>query len=330
MLKEKIAQLLLLGFKGDQLSDDFIKTMTEYSIGGVILFADNIKNPAQLRKLTQELKHHNVSTLPLFISIDYEGGTVLRLTQEQGFPATLTAAEVGQSSLSIAKQCAKQMAMTLKQFGFNLNFAPVVDVATNPMNPIISKRQRSFSADPQKVADYAALYMQAFQQQGILPVLKHFPGHGSSSGDTHLGLVDVTETWQVTELIPYQKLLSHYNDVMVMTAHVVHQGFDSYPASLSKVFTTQVLREQLHFDGVVITDDLQMRAITDQYGFTEALRLAINAGADMLLLGNQLQTAPPANEIIESIYDDVQRGFIAEARIEEAYQRICCAKKQFR
>ena len=351
-LKEKIGQMLIFGFEGTKLheNDAIVRAISAQQIGGVILFDynyktktydHNIKNPQQLKALVSQLQsytraaadHHANGLYPLFVSIDYEGGKVNRLQESHGFPKTLTAAEIATHSKADANVYIQKMAETLHQAGINLNFSPVVDVNINRNNPIIGKLGRSFSHDPAIVADYAALYTEAYQRHGIVGVCKHFPGHGSSLGDTHVGLVDVTTTWKKDELEPYKKLFSHPNHCpMVMTAHVINKKLDDsgYPASLSKAVTTDLLRNKMGFDGVVVADDLQMKAIKDHYGTEEAVRLAINAGADMLIFGNQLSVIPQdIATIVNMIYADVQAGKISTHRIDEAYQRIMKIKKQW-
>lgn len=341
-LKHKIGQMLLVGFKGTELqpTDLIVEAILEQQIGGVILFDynyqtkiydHNISDPAQLKYLTQQLQNYNKNNMhPLLISIDYEGGKVNRLKEKYGFPPALSAAEIGLGTYEKAAHYAYEMAKTLKEMGINLNFAPVLDVNINPDNPVIGKIDRSFSNNPQKVIHYAELFSKAHQDQGILFAYKHFPGHGSSTSDSHLGFVDVTETWQELELEPYYTLLPQFSDcAMVMIAHVVHYGLDNkgYPASLSAAMTQKLLRETLGFNGVVVTDDLQMKAITDQYGLKEALRLAINAGADILVFGNQLVASyQDPKQLVEMIYADVLSGEISLSRIEESYQRICQLK----
>lgn len=345
-LKNKIGQMLIVGFQGAELKpgDPIVQAIQSQNIGGVILFDynyqtqtydHNIRSPQQLKTLTQQLQNytkqaasaHGTTLLPLIISVDYEGGKVNRLKENDGFPKTKSAAEIGRGSLQEAQRYADQMAKTLQGAGVNLNFAPVLDVEVNPNNPIIGKLDRSFSNDPQKVIEYAAIFSKAYQKHGILCAYKHFPGHGSSTGDTHAGFVDVTHTWQKEkELAPYQRLLQEpYHCPVVMTAHVVNDDLDNngYPASISEKITTGMLRKELNFDGVVITDDMQMKAITDNYGLKEAVVLAINAGADMMIFGNQLVSKPQdPQQIVDIIYQAVQTGQISEARIDEAYQRI--------
>jgi len=344
-LKQKIGQMLIIGFKGMELKPDdaVTRAILAQQIGGVILFDwdyqtktyhHNIQSPKQLSSLTQQLQAyanqaantHKNNLTPLFISIDYEGGVVNRLKEHYGFPKTISAEEIGKGSKEQAYHYAQQMAETLKNNGINMNFAPLVDVNLNPTNPIIGGKQRSFSSDPKDVTNYAAIFSKAYDDQGILCAYKHFPGHGSSTGDTHAGFVDVTATWKEEELIPYDQLLRQPTHCpIIMTAHVVNYKLDEkgYPASISKAITTGLLREKLNFDGVVVTDDMQMKAIADHYGLKEAIKLAINAGVDILIFGNQLSlTWQDPQEIIDIIYQSVMDNEISERRIDEAYQRV--------
>ena len=343
----------MIGFQGTELhaDDAIVKAILAQNVGGVILFdynlktktyEHNIKNPAQLQLLTRQLQdyaakaaaNHKNDLLPLFISIDYEGGNVTRLPEKLGFPKTKSAADIGQLPDKAAEQQAEQMVRLLKQEGINMNFMPVLDVNNNPENPVIGKKGRSFSSDPQIVIRYAALFSKVYRDNGIICVYKHFPGHGSSTGDTHAGFVDVTHTWKENELDPYAELLKRsYHCPMIMMAHVVHYGLDSrgYPASLSYQMTTQLLRNKLKFKGIIVTDDMQMKAITENYGLKDAVRLAVNAGADVLIFGNQLvPIAQDPRQIIDMIYDDVRSGKISEKRIDESYQRIMTLKKELR
>jgi beta-N-acetylhexosaminidase len=199
--------------------------------------------------------------------------------------------------------------------------APVVDLAVNPDNFIV-KKERTFSADPATVIRHASQFMQAHHDNGILGTLKHFPGHGSSMADSHLGLADVTETWTEQELDPY-RALCHQADV-VMTAHVFQRKLDpEWPATLSKKIITGVLRNQIGYDGVVMSDDLGMKAIADHYGFETALERALNAGVDILLVANNIDydpdIVPRTVQIVEML---VRSGRVPESRIDEAFERV--------
>lgn len=342
-LREKIGQMLIMGFEGKDASDDsaIVQSIKNEHIGGVILFDKNIESPQQVTQLNTQLQQHaqignqahQRPLLPLFISVDYEGGRVDRLKAEYGFPETVSAAAVGNMSESQANEVAQQMALTLKNSGFNLNFAPVVDVNVNPDNPIIGQLDRSFSNDPRIVSFYASIYAHNFLSHGVQCAYKHFPGHGSSTTDSHLGIADVTDSWKSYELQPYTSLSSVSSACgMIMTAHVVNRQLDEtgLPATLSYEMLTKVLREQLQFDGVIITDDMQMKAITDHYGLERSVRLAINAGADMLIFGNQLSEQPQsAKFLIDMIEQGVESGLIRPERIEQAYRRIVALKQSY-
>lgn len=349
-LREKIGQMLIIGFEGKTVNDQAAVAhyIAEDNIGGVILFDfnmqsetfdKNIENPEQVKELNKQLqfltaqanKVHHRKQLPLLITVDYEGGKVNRLHPRYGFPAIPSAKEVGKSSFEEANNQAKIMANTLKSTGFNLDFAPVVDVDVNPENPIIGKLGRSFSADPNSVTQYAQIYSSQFLDRKIQCSYKHFPGHGSSLADSHLGFVDITNTWSSRELIPFLQLLSQPKHCsMVMVAHVVNRNLDAsgLPATLSYSMISGLLRHDLQFDGVVITDDMQMKAIADFYGLSTALTLAINAGADMFIFGNQLAgTAQDPKELIDIIEEKVHSGEISQERIDEAYKRIVFMKR---
>ncbi len=348
-LRHKIGQMLIVGFEGTKVdqNSEIIQNIEADHLGGVILFDynpythtyKNIENPEQVKKLNHDLQHFTHQSnltnsrpeLPLLISIDYEGGEVTRLKEEYGFPKTFSAQYVAEQNIQNAEKIAETMALTLKQLGFNLNFSPVVDVNINPNNPIIGKKNRSFSADPKEVAIYAAIYCKQFLKHHIQCSYKHFPGHGSSNEDSHLGFVDVTKTWHPNELEPYQILLNQdISSGVVMTAHVINKQLDpsGLPATLSYRILTEILRNEFHFKGVIMTDDMQMKAISDHYGLDEALELAILAGADMFIFGNNLSSSTQnIKEVINIIEEKVKSGVISENRINESYQRVLSLKK---
>lgn len=350
-LRDKIGQMLLIGFEGKKINSKspIVKTIEKNNIGGVILFDydypsktynRNIESPKQVKQLNQNLQYftqqanlkHHRPQLPLLISVDYEGGQVTRLEKKYGFPEIKSAAEIGKGSFDKAQATAALMGKTLKKAGFNLNFSPELDVNVNPDNPVIGKKERSFSSDAIAVSSYAEIYSREFLNQNIECAYKHFPGHGSSTKDSHLNFVDVSDTWQPYELEPYQQLLNS-NDAcaVVMTGHIVNRQLDpsGLPATLSHSMLTQLLRKQLHFKGLIITDDLQMKAISDHYGLAQALVLSINAGADMLTFGNNLSVKPqdPAM-LIDMIQAKVLSGDIPIERINDAYQHILALKQR--
>lgn len=349
-LREKIGQMLIIGFHGKTIDEHsaIANSIEKDNIGGVILFDfnqqsqtfdKNIESPEQVKQLNQQLqrvtqnanKLHQRPNLPLLISVDYEGGKVNRLHQRYGFPEISSPQQIGKSSLNEADNWANLMARTLHLSGFNVDFFPSLDVDVNPDNPIIGKLERSFSSVPDDVTRYAQLYSRQFLTNQIQCSYKHFPGHGSSVADSHLGFVDITDTWTEQELTPFLQSLSqphHCN--MIMVAHVVNKKLDvtGVPATLSQSIITGLLRHDLQFDGVVITDDMQMKAIANYYGLANALTMSINAGVDMLIFGNQLvDKLQDPKELIDIIEQKVILGEIPEQRINEAYQRIIRMKQ---
>jgi beta-N-acetylhexosaminidase len=335
-LKSKIANMLIAGF--DTLTantDDHIyKCVTELGVGGVILFdkfynnkdkAKNIQSPQQLKELTTQLK--KISKNKLLISIDQEGGRVARLKKESGFSDSLSAKEISQLGLQKAKHNYLKLSQELYELGVNVDFAPLVDLGLNKDSDVIYKLDRAYSDDPDVVTEYAEVFMDQLHSQGVISCLKHFPGHGSAKGDSHEGFVDVTQTWSELELEPYKKLL--HKTKMIMTAHVFNKNIDkNYPATLSYNTNTKLLRKSLGYDGVIIGDDLQMKAIKDHYSNKEALKLAINSGVDLVMYCNQLGEDDP-EEIIETIYELVKDGEIKNERIEESNKRIDRLKGEF-
>lgn len=339
----KIAQMLLVGFRGMSLpeSDPFLRDVKAGRVGSVILFdydvptkeyKRNIESPQQVRTLTAQLRKAAGESgvgLPLFISIDQEGGKVNRLKPRYGFPPSVSQQYLGKlNNPDSTRAYAAKTAQTLADYGFNLNFAPSVDVNINPDNPVIGKVERSFSADPRVVAAQATIIVEEHRKKGIITTLKHFPGHGSSKADSHKGFVDVSETWKPDEIVPYATLIASGNVDMIMTAHIFNARLDSaLPATLSKRIITGILRDSLKYNGVIISDDMQMGAIADHYGLETALEKCINAGVDIVCFGNNLQYDP---EIIAKATNIMKRlvaeGKIPRARIDESYKRITALK----
>lgn len=350
-LREKIGQLFILGFSGLSIDDSgwVVEQIERDALGGVILFDKDLHHPgapkniesleqvehllSSLKQVTEQgHKKWNRSPLPLICSVDCEGGHVNRLSAVEGFPICPSAQSVAECSDEEVWSIACTMASSLYRVGFNVNFAPVLDVNINPTNPILGALDRCFSANPAVVAHCASIFVKAFRSEGIEPVYKHFPGHGSSSRDSHLGFVDVTESWQNSELEPYRQLLKDDPmSPMMMTAHLIHRGLDAtgVPATLSRPILTDLLRCELGFQGVIVTDDMQMKAIADHYGLDESLCLAMNAGADMFIFGNQLsEKYQSVFELVNLIENSVKLKRIPLERVEEAYRRVVAFKKR--
>ena len=333
-LEVKIGQMLMVGFRGLRVDDDhpIVSDIRDRHLGSTLLFdydvpsktpVRNIQSPEQVKALVDALQA--VSTIPLLVAMDQEGGRVRRLKEEYGFPPSVSAQHLGiGNDLARTREHGTVMAQTLAQLGINLNLAPSVDLNINPDNPVIGKLERSFSANPDVVTAHALEFIKAHHDQGVLCTLKHFPGHGSSADDSHLGLVDVTETWSRVELEPYENIIQAGEADAIMTAHVFNANLDpAYPATLSRPILTGILREELRYDGVVISDDVQMRAIADHYGFETAVRAMIEAGVDIIsIANNSVYEENVAARTIAFIMRLVEEGKVSETRVEESYRRI--------
>jgi len=341
-LREKIGQMLLLGFRGYEVNDGhpLARDLAEGNLGGVIFYdqemADrslsgrNIRSREQVKALVASLQHR--ARTPLLVAIDQEGGKVNRLKPAYGFPATRSQAELGKVNLPGQTFAhAEQMAQTLADLGINLNLAPVVDLAVCEANPIIQAIGRSFSGDPAIVARHALEFVRAHRVRGVMTCPKHFPGHGSARGDTHQGLVDVTAHWTEQEVIPFQRLIEAGCCDLVMTAHVFNRTLDAErPATLSRAVLDGLLRGKLGFKGVIVSDDMEMKAISSHYGLEQALHYGIEAGLDLLCFGNNMiydaNIGTKAAELIERL---VVSGKITEARIDESFGRLQNLKRKY-
>jgi beta-N-acetylhexosaminidase len=235
--------------------------------------------------------------------------------------------------VQFTRQAARTITTQLQRGGFNMNLAPGVDLAVNEENVVIVGLGRSFGDDPQKVLRHARLYLEEHERRGIAAVVKHFPGHGSSSQDSHAGFVDVTETYEDIEMAPFETLAKAGQAPAIMTAHVYNANLDPlYPATLSKKTVSGLLREEWGFDGVVISDDMQMKAITERFGFEEAIVQAIKAGVDVILVSNNSPDEYDPDLVprtVGAIQRAIREGKIPSSRIEQSYKRIMQLKKRY-
>jgi len=340
VLEKKIGSMLMVGFHGTHAPKEsqICKDIKRYDLGGVILFdynpvdktkPKNIASKQQLARLTQELQVCSRDG-KLLIAVDQEGGRVQRLKRTYGFYGQFPqASELVKMDKQAIAQTYTHMSKELQSVGINYNLAPVVDLDINARNHVIHGLGRSFGKDPKTVASYARVFIKAMHDNGVLTSIKHFPGHGSSVGDTHKGFVDVTKLYQKSEMEPYRLLKEDADTVMV--AHVFNRNFDAeYPASLSQKTITGVLRSQLGYEGVVITDDLQMGAISQKYGLRNTLKLAINAGDDILLVGNQLdpRQVVSVKTLVDTIALLVKSGEVKMQSIEASKRRITVLKQK--
>jgi beta-N-acetylhexosaminidase len=339
-LKDKIAQLFLIGFHGNECTEgsDIWTLIRDQKPGGVILFdkdmvfnkpVHNIKSPEQLNKLTKQIQ--SCSNIPLLIGVDQEGGLINRLKPEYGFPETRSHQKLGElDDVESTEKEGELISSVLSNNGININFAPCVDLDLNAESSIISKRERSFGPTSDIVIKHAEAYTKGHQKNNIMTACKHFPGHGSAAGDTHAGFVDVTDTWKPDELEPYKYLIEHDLCPVIMTSHIFNGNFDTtYPATLSKSTIQNLLRDELNFDGVVISDDMQMRAISDHYGMKESLKLGLEAGIDIFCYGNNLlKEQIDLSDAIDTIKELVENNEVSEERIDSSVQRILDLKNR--
>jgi beta-N-acetylhexosaminidase len=330
-LDEKIGQMILVGINGRTalaVDDSLRKEISDGKMGGIILFEKNItpeNSKENMRKLIADMQLE--APTHLFISIDEEGGKVHRLKEKYGFVKMPSAAYLGETKNTDSTfYYTKGLAVLLADLGIDVNFAPDVDVALNPNNPVIAKVGRSYSVVPKEVSAHALANIKAHHLYGVKTVLKHFPGHGSSMTDSHLGITDVTKQWNATELIPYKEIIRSGNCDAIMTAHIVNCRLDTscLPATLSKVIVTGLLRKELGFQGVVFSDDMQMYAISKNYGLENAIKMSILAGVDVLVFGNNVNASDriKASTIHAIISKMVKSGEISESRIDESFRRI--------
>ncbi|MBR1792891.1 MAG: hypothetical protein IJ764_04550 [Bacteroidales bacterium] len=340
-LREDIGEMLLVGFRGQRLSDcpHIKRDIEQYHVGSVILFEydaptgkrhRNIASPIQLRQLCQDLQ--TIASKRLLIGIDQEGGRVCRMRAIDGFPRIASPQYTASQGMDTVRHYARLTAKMLQHAGVNFDFAPVADVDVNPYCPVIGKLERSFSADTHVVASCCRIWLDELARQNVIGCLKHFPGHGSASGDTHAGLVDVTKTWKNYELTPYKELLAEGRVPAIMVAHVINRQIDpQWPASLSHKTITELLRTQMGFDGVVVTDDLAMGAIIQHYDYPVVIQQAILAGADLLCLSNNgingydSDIVPKTVNIILQLVAD---GIISEQQIHASAERVRTLKKR--
>lgn len=355
-LKDMIGQMIMIGFKEAELTKDcpIVKAIRDFSLGGVILYnidlkcyleekkkkpdltrqeaaricPKNIISPDQLNNLTSSLQGY--SPTRLLIAMDQEGGLVSRLGPAAGFPETESPKTLGEKNdLALTANTAKTIARELKRSGVNLNLAPVVDLNLNPEG-LIAKDGRSFGSDPNRVYRHAMAFILAHRQQGILTTLKHFPGKGSAEQDTHFQMADVTSSYQPEELYPFSWLMEEELADAVMTSHILHRDWDlEYPISLSSKILRGFLRDEMGYQGVIISDDLLMGAIVKQFSLEEACLLAVGAGVDILLASNNSPEDYDPDlfmRMFEALIRGIEQGRISRSMIEASRARIMALK----
>lgn len=326
-LDEKIGQMMFAGVSGTTLQQGTTSLIQDYKVGGLILYGNNLETPQQTVTLMNALMAANVNNqLPLFLGTDQEGGKVVRLPGSlKNFPTNKRIGDINQSPLSFA--VGQLLGEQLTAFGFNLDFTPVLDVNSNPNNPIIG--DRSFSNDPDIVSKLGIETMKGLESKQVIPVIKHFPGHGDTAVDSHLELPKVTKSLDdlnQLELVPFKAAIENGADV-VMVAHILLPKIDpQYPSSMSKEIITGMLRDQLGFDGVVMTDDMTMKAITNHFDIGQAAVDSVKAGSDVILIAHEYANVTAA---IQAVKAAVNKGEITEDRINDSVRRIIELKQKY-
>ena len=338
-LEEMIGQMLIVGFRGTSPKQKWPKTirdqLTRGEIGGVIFLKNNLSSAGNAKALTRSFREAGAKYPPL-ITVDQEGGSVQRLAGNVGLRRLLSERAVAaRFTPEQAYDYYRKVARDLKSFGFNVNLGPVVDVNTNPRNPIIGRLGRAFSRDPETVAKYGAAFVRAHRAEGIITSLKHFPGHGSGRTDSHIDMVNISKSWKEQELAPFAELIAEDLADTVMIGHLHLASLQpgeaaNLPATFSPELLEGVLRRQLHFQGVIISDDLEMGAIRRHYRPSQALVRAIKAGNDLLILSNTHRPDPamPARAVA-SIKQAAEQDPELKARIVDAFNRIIALKQRY-
>ncbi|WHY03343.1 beta-N-acetylhexosaminidase [Neobacillus sp. DY30] len=325
-LEDKIGQMILAGISGTTLDTNAKNLISQFHVGGIIFYKNNFETPEQTVQLVNQLKAGNSSNLPLFLSVDQEGGKVTRLPGGLvNFPPNNQIGEVNDSEFSY--KVGSLLGYELKEFGLNLNFAPVLDINSNPNNPVIGVR--SFGNHSEIVSTLGIQTMKGIQSQNIIPTIKHFPGHGDTSVDSHLELPIVNKSLKELkelELIPFKRAIDDGADV-VMVAHILLPELDKInPASMSKAVMTDILRKQLNFTGVIITDDMTMGAIIEHFDIGKAAVESVKAGSDIILIGHDYNNVVKITSYLKTA---VENGEISEQRLNESVERIIQLKRKY-
>ena len=325
-LKQAAGQILTVGFEGKKLPVPLMGALMKGDVGGVIIFRRNIESADQLRALTGAVNGLKLK-YPAWVAVDQEGGKVQRLSENVGLERLPSAMEVGKMSEAETREFARGMARDIKSFGFNMNFAPVLDIHTNPENPIIG--DRAYGTTPESVTEHAIAVMRGHLDEGIVPCGKHFPGHGDTSLDSHLETPVVghsIERLREVELKPFKAAIDA-GIPMIMSAHIVMQGLgERFPSTLSPVVIHDILRGELGFEGVIVSDDLEMGAIIDNYSIFKAILLGLKAGVDQFLI---CKSQYLWENLSKQLVEEAKRDAEVEKRIFEAAERVISLKERF-
>ena len=330
-VEEMAGAMLMVGFRGTVPPQELLEGLESGAVGGVILFdrdtasrgERNIVSPDQVRQLTAALQAH--ARYPLLIAVDQEGGRVVRLSEARGFTPLPSAMAMGAQDVQSTYCHAYQTGLELSSLGINVNLAPVADVRRSACSPGLGDKERLFGNTPAQVSAHADAFARGLLAAGVMPALKHFPGLGSATLDSHSALPDVTESWSEDELLPYRDAIASGWTGMFLVGHVLNRRLDpALPASLSPAVIEGLLRRQLGFEGVVISDDLGMGAVSGTYPLEELIRLAVLAGNDILLFCNNGRDYDPAlaARAHAALVDLVRQGRIEPERLRVSWERL--------
>ncbi|MDI3477130.1 MAG: beta-N-acetylhexosaminidase [Thermoanaerobacterium sp.] len=329
-LEEKIGQMLMVGFPSPTYDDHVEKLVSEYKIGNIILFSRNVKGKEQLQNLCNNIQMNIIkhTGIPALVAIDQEGGMVTRIYKDATYlPGNMAIAATNEveNAYKIGEIAGKE----LRALGININFAPVLDINNNLSNPVIGVR--SYGENPEKVAEFGINYIKGLQKENVIATAKHFPGHGDTSVDSHLDLPLVSynkERLYRIELYPFKKAIENGVEA-IMTAHILFSALEEnkLPATLSHNILTNILRKELRFNGLIITDCMEMNAIAKYFGTAKAAAMAIKAGADIVLVSH---TKKLQIEAFNEIKEAVLRGEISIERIDESVERIIQLKEKYK
>lgn len=344
-LEQKVGQMVMMGVDGTTVDapgvQQALAQVRDGRLGGVILYRYNIADPEQVRTLNRAFRQANPLELPLLIALDQEGGLVQRLRSSNGFTDTPSHEDVATTQTpEQARSTYRAMARMVADAGFNFNFGPVIDLRSDPLDPehkavspVIGQIGRSFSDDPARVVSYATQFVLAHREVGVLTALKHFPGHGLATSDSHLGLVDVTRTAQAIEQWPFRQMIGAGLADAIMTAHLVNRNVDpDWPVTLSDRFIGPQLRTRDGFDGVIVSDDLHMGAIQQHHSLRESVVRAIVAGHDLLVFSNNPAAAVNVTGFVPRydlglhaatlVREAIARGELTADQVDAAWQRL--------
>lgn len=323
-LKEKVSQLLCFAFHGTSYNKQIEMQIKEMKIGGIIYFSRNVENTTQVKELNEKIQKE--SEIPMFIGIDQEGGIVQRIIDDiTPFPQAMS----NSASMIDSYEISKMVGSDLKELGFNMNYAPVGDCNNNPLNPVINSR--SYSDDPKVCAKYVIDSCKGFMDANIIPTVKHFPGHGDTSLDSHIALPKVTKTYEElkqVEFYPFEEAIKS-GACGVMASHVLYEKLDdTFPATLSKKILTNILKEEMNFKGLIVTDSLTMGAINANYTYNEIVRNCVNAGVDLMIFCGKADMESQ-RQIYNALLEETENGNIDINRINESFEKIMKFKEKY-